>query len=139
MDFKLMQNVHLSQKTFPALSSNFPLVDMGSFGHLLGVKGKKTSGFSIYFANGHGRDIEIGYQSTNHSLLSTPCKSLLNLSSLNIFTTGSVHWIPQSSGQCLWLHSSMFQGTISILMNSCLRLAEFYMVLEDFSKNQFCC
>lgn len=138
MAFKLMQNVHLSQKTFPALSSNFPFVDTGSFGHLLGVKGRKTSGFSIYFTNGHDRDIEIDYQSTNHSLLSTSCKSFLNLSSLNIFIIDNVRWIPQSSEQCLWLHLPMFQGTISILMN-CLGLAEFYTVLEDFSKNQFCC
>ena len=72
-----MQNTHLSQKTFPALSSNCPLVDVGSFGHLLKVKGIKTSGSSIYFASGHGRDIETGCESTNHSLLSTCCKSFL--------------------------------------------------------------
>ena len=72
-----MQNIHLSQKTFPALSSNCPLVDVGSFGHLLKVKGIKTSGSSIYFASGHGRAIETGCESTNHSLLSTCCKSFL--------------------------------------------------------------
>lgn len=72
-----MYNIHLSQKTFPALSSNCPLVDVGSFGHLLKVKGIKTSGSSIYFASGHGKAIETGYESTDHSLLSTCCKSFL--------------------------------------------------------------
>lgn len=59
------------------LPSNISLVDLGSFGHLLQVKGIKTSASSISFASGHGRDTERGCESTNHGLLSTPRKSFL--------------------------------------------------------------
>lgn len=52
MAFRLMENVHLSQKAFPSLSSNFPLVDEVSFSHLLEVKGIKKSDFSIYLTSG---------------------------------------------------------------------------------------
>lgn len=142
------------RRTFPASSSNFPLVDVGSFHHWLEVKGTKTSGSSIYFASGHGRDIETSYESTNHSLFSTPSKFFsFNLWSLHIFTIDNVR---PSDSVVLWTALRVVIGSLLKIMSMalCKNVSGFYFssdecwfkacwflqtVLEDFFKYWFCC